>query len=391
MRSFNSLCALLLTAGALSAQTVSADPGVIPAPSNLTTVTRAGVFANREVSSLGAGVSVLRPTALDAASPGAAAALRIVPGLWPVITSDGVVHPPRVMGATWGWSGRAGAVSATDLTNTDGPILLATAGATGTGNPMQSPQTWCLTLNGGPGHLLIEFKGRRVNRSFAAATVGLRDRALRFEATHDGHSERVLVPLPGGAAGLPVKVSLEGFAHGAFTGSSAGDPGVVLPGSFEAGLSVQFRPDDRPHFCTIAPDQRGCPAGGALHGAIINPLDPIISPVNPHIALSLEGALSNAIGVTLLNRSGELVPALPLTVCPILVNPVVVGLFETDDHGNARTFLRAPPIPIPGRFGFFIQQATVKFGGDAGFRIASSNTLAVKCWHPAIAITDEIR
>ena len=353
MRSLISLVALLCTAASLSAQALSTHP--IAAPSNLTTVTRAGVFAGRTVRSLPAGVHISHPVALAAEGPGSRANLEIAP-IW----------EPRGMGARFGWSGRA---DSSVVTNAD---LLPQAGTTGDGSPRFSPQTYRLVLTAGDvrrGTLVIEFKGIRVNRAFAEAIVAIGDRSLDFAATADGNSNRMVIEgLKTGHYGLPVTITLSGLAHG----SSA-------PGGFEAALSLTFKADPPPpQVCKVEPDRRGCPAGGVLTGRVLSVHTAAFDRSRNHIVLRLQRALPNAIVVTILSRNGE-VGRFPLTDCPILLHPIVVGVSNTDAHGNALNSIRVPL--VSGNLQFFIQQVTVKFGGDAGFQIASSNTLEVKCSH----------
>ncbi len=94
MRSLISLVALLCTAGSLSAQALSTHP--IAAPSNLSTVTQAGVFAGNRVRSLPAGVDIFHRVSLRVRNPNSRADLEIAP-----------IREPGGMGAWFVWSARA--------------------------------------------------------------------------------------------------------------------------------------------------------------------------------------------------------------------------------------------------------------------------------------------
>ncbi len=82
--------------------------------------------------------------------------------------------------------------------------------------------------------------------------------------------------------------------------------------------------------------------------------------------------------MTLLSRKGDL-GRFAFTDCPIFVHPLVFAVFRTDARGNARNLIRIPNVRYD--LNFFVQQVTVKFGGNPLLQIASSNTLQVKCSH----------
>ena len=349
MRSHVILAALLATAGGLAQ---SPATHAIVSPSSLSTVTRAGVFAGNRVHSLPAGTHILRPIALSAEVPGAAAHLRITP-----------LRDARVMGASFAWAGRAVGTTAVDV--------LAQAGTTGNGSPGLSLQTYSLLL--GPidartGTLVIEFKGVLDHRALASAVVVIGDRKWEFEATSDGHKKRVAIEgLRPGANGLPVQISLSGLAAG-----------ISTPGVFGAALSLRFTGDVPPQVCRVGHDQPGCPQGGKLTGAFLSVAPSTSDIARHHLVLGLEGALPDAIGVTLLSRNGDL-GRFAFTDCPIFANPLVFAVFRTDAQGNARNVIRIPNVRYD--LNFFVQQVTVKFGGNPLLQIASSNTLQVKCSH----------
>lgn len=351
MRNFISFVALLATTGALSAQTLSTHP--IPAPSGLSTVSRAGVFAGREVRSLPADTPILRPIAMLVEGRRSRASLAISPA-----------HEAGVMGAHIDWAGTA---QAADPATVD----FAQAGTTGNGMPRLSEVTFRQMLHAGDagqGTLVIEFKGVRRNRGTAGATVRIGDREIRFVAQFEpNHRRRVVIEgLETGDRGLPVLITISGFAIG-----------TSAPGGFDAGISLRFTADARPpRACAVSPGQRSCPQGGLLRGAARFDLRTVSSLGRGSLALSLEGALPGAIGVTLLSRDGEL-GRIPFSDCPLLLRSMTGLVFRTDSDGNARTALRIPG--VPGDLQFFVQQVTVKFGGNVGLQIASSNTIEVNC------------
>ncbi|MHC5064620.1 MAG: hypothetical protein ACYTG5_11680 [Planctomycetota bacterium] len=361
MRSTLVLVAALATSAALSAQAISIRPSPmpVPEPSGLVTVSRAGVFAGREVRSLPAATPILRPTELAVEAPGARASLQLAP-----------IAEPGVSGARFGWAGHATILP-------DPSINLPHAGTTGNGSPEPTPQHYRLLLrprDTQEGTLVIAFKGVRANRANATAVVSIGDRQIKFEAEdRPGDGKRITIEgFEVGPLGLPVGITLEGFARGGVVSNA----GALVGSGFEAGLSVRFEARVPPKTCELSPGQRSCPQGGVLKGAILSDSLSSLAAPRDTLVLSLEGALPGAIGVTLLNRSGEFV-RIPFTDCPLLMNPVVRTVFHTDEHGNART---AIPVPsVPGDLQFFVQQVTVKFGGDRGLQIASSNSLQVNC------------
>ena len=351
MKRYVILAALLATTGALAQSPATHS---IVGPSSLSTVTRAGVFAGDRVHSLPADTRILRPVALSAQVSNAAAHLRITP-----------LREPHVMGASFAWSGRA----ANTPTGVD---QVALAGTTGNGSPGPSLQTYSLLLHAidsRTGTLVIQFKGVRFNRAHATATVAIGDRKVEFRAEFDpGAARRVVIEgLRPGADGLPVSISLSGLASSA-----------AVPGFFDAALSLRFKGDVPPQVCRVAPDQRGCPLGGVLKGNILSLDSSSTDAARHHLVLRLEEALPDAIGLTLLSRSGDL-GRFAFTDCPILAQPLVFGVFRTDDQGNARNVI---PIPnVRWDLNFFVQQITVKFGGNPLLQIDSSNTLQVNCTH----------
>lgn len=362
MRSPLVLVAVLATSAVLSAQTISTrpTPTPIPEPSGLTTVSRAGVFAGREVRSLPAGTAILRPVALAVEAPGARASLHLAP-IW----------EPGVSGASFGWAGQA-------VILPDPNINMPWAGTTGNGSAEPTPQTYRLILrprDSDQGTLVIAFKGVKFNRASATATVSIGDRQIHFEAEdRPGDGKRIIIEgFEVGAYGLHVGITLSGIAHGGVPSNA----GVIAGSGFEAGLSVRFEADRiPPTTCKLSPGHRSCPEGGVLKGVALS--DALSSLARPRdtLLLSLEGALPGAIGVTLLARTGEFM-RIPFSDCPLLINSVVRTVFQTNENGDART---AIPVPqVPGDLQFFVQQVTVKFGGDPGLQIASSNSLEVNC------------
>ncbi len=332
----------------------------IPEPSGLSTVSRAGVFAGREVRSLPAGQRIIRPTELAVRAPGARATLQLA-----------AIAEPGVSGARFAWAGHASILP-------DPNINLPQAGHTGNGSAVPSPQTYRLIIrprDSQEGTLVLAFKGIRANRAHASAVVSIGDRKIRFEAEdRPGDGKRITIEgLEVGAHGLPLGITLEGFAHAGVLSNT----GAVLGSAFEAGLSVRFEADRiPPTTCKLSPGQRSCPQGGVLKGAVLADGQSRLAAPQDRLFLSLEGALPGAIGVTLLARTGEFGRS-PLSDCPLLVRPVVRAVFHTNADGDARSSVALPP--VPGDLQFFVQQVTVKFGGDRGLQIASSNSLQVNC------------
>ena len=114
----------------------------------------------------------------------------------------------------------------------------------------------------------------------------LGDRELRFEATEDGTAKRIVIDgLATGHRGLPVEITVAGEAHSNHA-----------PGVFEAAIFLQFTPDARPPTCTIEPDQRGCPRGGELTGAVLNG-STVLDPRRPHFVLRVACCLATEWGV----------------------------------------------------------------------------------------------
>ena len=326
----NSLLAVVLTAPFAFAQSATAV---------LATADASGVYANRQRDAARAGT----PADPDLG-------LRTSDGRLAGAGSLAVLHSVR----TPNGPGVGGRFHVTGFAQ-DGNV----AGTLG-GNPFgPGPQSYELVLRSRQpvtGDVFVLFDGNVRNAATAAAGVGIGTDARRFQA--DGQPQR------GGfrgvqvdATGLTIRVNLIGEARGV----------RGVGGGFDATLEVLFVASGGGGGCTVSFGQPSCTEGGGLRGQATT------GPRGGQLALSLNGAYADAIGVTFVSPFGRTTP-FANTNCVLFAQPIVHELFRTDATGHAAT-----SIAFPLRSGeFFVQQATLRIA-PGGIALGTSNTLQVTC------------
>jgi hypothetical protein len=233
------------------------------------------------------------------------------------------------------------------------------AGTLGGAPPVAGPQRYDLVLGSRgavQGALLIEFFGRAANaRALAKVTLGQRTAAF---AAGSG-PQRTRFDNVSLAGGIQLGIELHGMARA--DRSAAG---------YRAELSVQFVPERSrgpAATCTVTPHARSCSEGGSLAGR------PAPGRRGIDLQLALTGALPDALGLTVASPQPNTFP-IGGTTCIFFRNAVVVGTFQTDANGNARSMVQLPPV----RGSMYLLQAQVALS-PRGARVATSNSLEVSC------------
>jgi len=327
---------LILALGAFFTCGLAAQSQVLV---SLSTADVVGVHANRTTDLARSGQPItdtLELTATDARSARSTSAATLVP-LNSRTGSNG--------GARFGWSALANSGS---LAGTIGGNPPAAAG--------QRYEMRLVSRQPVTGQIMIHFGGRGESAR-AGASVRLGRDVKTFAAN-----------------GMPQRDAFDGVtvdANGVvvaieITGRAAAD--ARTSATYSAHLNLAFVADPGTPRCTVTFGQASCSAGGNLRGAVDT------SRRGPVLNLGLSGALTNAIGLTLVSPSPRTFP-IGRTDCIFFADPLVYSSFTTDRSGGAQT-----AIPFPHRAGasFSVQQATLQVTPQ-GLVFATSNTLAVTC------------
>lgn len=328
------LLPVLALAAVLPAQT---RPGV---DVTLATADAVGVHANRVIDGARARTVIERALLLQARDGRTAAASSLA--------RRSAQRTPRGggVGAAFAWRGIA---AGGDSAGTLGGSPLA-VGA----------QHYAMVLTsarGVTGDLVIVFGGNGRNGGGARASVAVGAENRSFVADGSAHRARIEDVTIGGR-GVRVDVQIAGHAGGSREASG-----------FAAELEVHFVPDRAGGpSCEVLAGQRSCAEGGVLRGSVDT------AGRMPVLQLGLQGALPNAIGVSIVSPNGRTFP-IPGTSCIFFATPIVADVFTTDANGDARTRMRFPARPGGS---FFVHQGTILVS-PRGVRLGTSNSLEVRC------------
>ncbi len=324
----------LLSVLALSALATAQTPVV---SASLHTAAALGVNANRATDAARAGVDASAGLSLSAVDAR-------------VAMSNSKAGLGKGPSAVFGWNAHA-----------EGGNLAGTLGSSPIGLGA-GPQEYAFGLKARTtvkGKIVIEFSGKASNGG-ASASIKHGGVAIAFRA--DGTVQKKVIPgVSVDSNGLRVGVSIAGKADARNSRTAS---------NYAAKLSVSFVPDSGTGAgCSVAPHQKSCRAGGVLQGKV--------SPTaigGATLSMDLQGALPSALGVAFVSPTGRSFP-IQNSGCIFFRTAIIAQTFKTDAAGNARTAVHFPMIPGAA---FYIHEASVLVGG-ARFKLATSNSLVVKC------------